>query len=119
MKLIYVSCKFGGDERRIELCEKIIRELVQRDRRNDIYDRVYISPLHTFGYLYNDVSYSDGLDMCLEQLRRCDELYVINDYGNSRGCNAEIGFAKALNMPIKFILKEDFVYEGYDEDIPF
>lgn len=103
MKLIYVSCKFGGNQERIELCETIVRKLVKRDRDRAIYDTIYISPLHTFGYLYNDTSYEDGLNMCLELLRKCNVLYVIKDFEDSRGCNNEIGFAKALNIPISYI----------------
>ena len=37
MKLIYVSCKFCGDKKRVEYCENVIKELIKRDRESDIF----------------------------------------------------------------------------------
>ena len=101
--LIYVSCKFGGDMDRIKLCEEFIKELMKEDRKNGVTNKVYISPLHTFGWTYDLVDYDRGLDMALSLLDKCDYMYVVPDYEGSKGCLQEIGFCKAKGIPIRFL----------------
>ena len=103
MKLIYVSCKFGGDKKRVEYCENVIKELIKRDRESGINDRIYVSPLHTFGWLFNDVPYEEGLDWCLDLLSKCDTMIVLEDFETSRGCNVEIGYCKSKGIPIVYL----------------
>ena len=102
-KLIYISCKFGGDKERVKLCEEFIEEFIKEDKKNGIEGKVYISPLNTFGFLYDKTEYQEGLNMALKLLEKCDEMYVLPDYETSKGCLQEIGFCMALGIPIKYI----------------
>ena len=35
-KLIYISCKFGGDKERIKLCEDFIEEFIKEDKKMEL-----------------------------------------------------------------------------------
>ena len=102
-KLIYVSSKYGGDKERIKLCEEFIKELIKEDKQNGEQDKIYLSPLNAFGWLYDDINYDIGLDMCLKILEKCDEMYVLPDWENSKGCLQEIGFCKANGIKIRYL----------------
>ena len=97
--LVYVAHPYGGKERNKRDVENIIRHWAM-EQRSDI---TFISPIHTFGYMYRDVLYETGINMCLELLKKCDYLIVCKNWENSRGCNIEVNFAKSNNIPIKFI----------------
>lgn len=103
-KIIYVACKFGGDAERIKLVEETIKILIEDDRKRGAENVIYFSPIHSFGYLYDITEYDEGLNYTLACLARCDELYVVEDkWSESIGVCQEIGVAKALGIPIKYI----------------
>ena len=62
-------------------------------------DNTYISPIHTFGFMYHDVPYETGLEMCLDLLAKCDKMVVLSEL--SRGVNAEIDYCVDNNIPVE------------------
>lgn len=92
--LIYVSHPYGGKEENKITVEQIIKALVKNDKQN-----TYVSPIHTFGYMYDEVDYKRGLEMCLELLDACDCMIVFGDYKNSIGCKEEIQHCVEGNKP--------------------
>lgn len=97
-KLVYVGGKFGGDENNKILIEKAIRYLRMKDP-----NAVYVSPMHCFGYLYEDTEYLEGLDYCLSLLNKCDSCILLNNWEDSTGAKIEYGFCKGANIPIEIL----------------
>ena len=98
--LIYCSHKFGGSMENAKAAEIKIRRLQLADPSN-----TYISPIHAFGFLYNTVSYEDGIDMCLDLLSRCDKMIVLSE--KSKGVEIEIEYCIAAGIPVEFLEGED------------
>lgn len=95
MLLYYVAHAYSNKPENKEKVEAIIRRKVKDDPLN-----VYISPIHAFGYLYQEVEYWRGVDMCLELLRRCDVLILCPGWETSAGCRAEKLYAEGHGIPI-------------------
>lgn len=87
--LVYISHPYGGKEENKQKVEEIVSNLVKQNS-----GITYISPIHALDYLYHDVSYEAGLEMCLNLLEKCDKMLVFGDWKNSRGCTAEVLFAE-------------------------
>lgn len=102
-KLVYVAHPFGGNEKNKTVCENLIKKLTRLHGE----DSVFISPVLNFGHSYSEFSYADGVDICLDLLRRCDCLLLCGDWTTSKGCMAEYAFAKAIEMPIQHIAEFD------------
>lgn len=96
MKLIYIAHPFGGKQENIEKVQKIITDLIWQ-----MPDHTFYSPLHATGFLYEELSYLDGMEHCFEVLSRCDELWLTGNWRESRGCKLEFGFATERSMVIK------------------
>jgi hypothetical protein len=92
--LIYVSHPYGGLEENKEKVEGIVRSLAKRFPLE-----TYVSPIHTFGFLYEDVSYKQGIKMCLNLLDACDYVIVFGEYKKSKGCRIEIMHARKHDIP--------------------
>ena len=107
MKKVYVAHKYGGKLENKQEAERVIQYLIKKYRNT-----MFISPIHTFGFMYHDVSYERGMAWCLSLLDGCDELLLCDGWGSSRGCNMEHRFAKG-NKPIYNGLDE--FLEGYKE----
>lgn len=112
-KTVYVSHKYGGDKNNLKEIEEIIRT---QQKKHPNY--MFISPVHMFGFLYNDMSYEDGLELCLYQLAECDEIWVTGDkWYDSTGIIKEIEYANAHKIDVLFVKNaEDNPHkvEGYD-----
>lgn len=94
-KLIYICHQFGGEIENKKKVEELIRGFVE------IYpDFCFISPIHSFGYLYNDVDYDTGMDYCLTLLDLCDEMWTFGNFSDSRGCTIEKSYCKRYKIPI-------------------
>jgi hypothetical protein len=52
-------------------------------------DYTFLSPVHALGFLYDYISYEDGMRHCLALLDMCDECWFIDGYNNSQGVNIE------------------------------
>jgi hypothetical protein len=100
MKLVYIAHPFNGDVWNVTKVEGIIKLLMIKYR-----DTAFYSPLHATGFFYHLLPYEEGMEHCYEALRRCDELWLCEGWDKSRGCNLEVVFAMANNIPIKYILK--------------
>ena len=59
-----------------------------------------ISPVHTFMCLEGLVDGDEILERCFNLLSLCDEIWVFGDYKNSKGCLAEIEFAKQHRIKV-------------------
>jgi len=103
-KLIYISHKYQNNPENKYRVRDIIKYLVKK-----YPDYIFLSPIHAFGFLYADVSYKEGLDMCLALLRLSDEMWVFDDYDDSTGVLAEIAFCK--NNNITYRICEDIIIE--------
>lgn len=91
-KIIYVAAPYGGDENNKKKIEHTIRALV------GVYPQYcFISPIHAFGFLYNDVDYNEGMQYCLTLLDMCDEIWI---FGDSKGTRIEREYAKRYKIPI-------------------
>ena len=89
MTKVYISHSYSGKEENKQDIERIARLLVKK-----FPNIVPVSPVHTYGYLYNDVDYDRGLDFCIELLKTCDCMWVFGDYSNSKGVHAEIDYCE-------------------------
>ena len=94
--LIYCSHKFGGKMENAKAVELKIKRLQLADPKN-----TYISPIHAFGFMYDTVSYEDGIGMCLDLLNKCDKMVVLS--GESEGVNIEIEYCIAARIPVEFL----------------
>lgn len=112
-KTVYVSHKYGGDKNNLKEVEEIIKT---QQKKHPNY--MFISPIHMFGFLYNDMSYEDGLELCLYQLAECDEIWVTGEkWYDSTGVIKEIEYANAHKIDVLFVTNaEDNPHkvEGYD-----
>lgn len=98
-KVVYISHKFGGDKSNIKEIESTVKRFIK------VYPTyLFVSPVHTFGYLYDDVNYQTGLDYTLWLLGKCDEVWVTgNEWSSSKGVLAEIDYCKKNGVPYKII----------------
>lgn len=94
--LIYCSHKFGGKLENAKAVELKIKRLQLTDPNH-----TYVSPIHTFGFLYNEVDYLTGLNWCLDLLSKCDAMVVLSE--ESRGVRAEIKFCADNKIPFGFL----------------
>ena len=94
--LIYISHAYSGkEENKIEV-EQIVRQLIK-----EYPQHTFISPIHTFGYLYKDVEYAIGLQMCLNLLAVCDVMWVYGE--QSKGVLAEIEWCIENKKPFTVV----------------
>lgn len=97
-KVVYISHPYSGiKENRLKI-EGIIKELIQKH-----HGYLFLSPVHSFGYLYNSVDYDAGIEYCLWLLGKSDEMWVFGDYKKSRGCLIEIKYCDECD--IKYEIK--------------
>ena len=94
--LIYCSHKFGGKLENAKAAELKIKKLQLADPSN-----TYISPIHAFGFMYNDMDYDAGLRLCLDLLRKCDKMVVLSE--KSKGVEIEIGYCITARIPVEFL----------------
>lgn len=109
MKLIYVAHPYGGKWRNKRKVERIIRQLIQQ-----YPDYTFYSPIHALGFLYNNVDYYEGMEHCLEILKRADELWLCGRWLASKGCRIEVKFARQHEIPISHYLSFKFGGKRYE-----
>ena len=93
--LIYCSHKFGGKLENAKAAELKIKKLQLADPKN-----TYISPIHAFGFMYNDMEYDVGLKLCIDLLAKCDMMLILSEM--SKGVRAEIKYCIDNAIPIIF-----------------
>lgn len=88
MKKVYIAHPLRGAER-----EKNVEEVTRICQKiTELFpDVLPISPIHSFSFL--DDCGAEGekkaLELCLEMVKTCDELWLFGDWRNSEGCVAE------------------------------
>jgi len=98
MKKIYVAHPFGGKDENRQKVEAIIKKLLKKHP-----DKHFISPIHATGFCYNDIPYSQGMELCFELLSICDELWLCEGWKESKGCNLEFEYALKHGIPIRLV----------------
>lgn len=94
---IYISHAYQGKPENIAEIEGIIKWLMK------YYPEYrFISPVHAFGYLYNDMPYPDGLALSMSLLEICDEMWYMPS-SESMGVNAEIAYCRVQDIPFRTI----------------
>ncbi len=93
MNMIYISHPFTGDQERNR--QDSIR--IQAELQNDNPDEVYINPLRMF----EQADYYQVLAQCFEVLSRCDKAIFCKDWEKSWGCQAEMAYCIAHNIPVE------------------
>lgn len=102
---VYIAHPYGGLKDNKEKVEEFIKKLINSNLLGKGAAQVtYVSPIHSFGYLYDDVDYEKGIDMCLSLLRDCSILIIPKFYKikKSKGCLMELAAAKVLGIDIKY-----------------
>lgn len=98
--VIYVSHPFQGNPTNTMKVADYVRKLLNSESG----ENTFVSPIHALGYLWEDVSYQKGLDMCLDLLGKCDAIIMCGDWKDSIGCNTEFAYAKAKDMDIYYYI---------------
>jgi len=94
-KVVYVCHEFGGKKENAERVARLIRLFA------NVYSNIcFISPIHTFGYLYDSVDYNKGVEYCLTLLDMCDEMWTFGSKSMSRGCLIEKRYCERYKIPI-------------------
>lgn len=97
-KVVYVSHPSSGlpvNERRIAETIKILVK--------EYPDILFVSPVHCFGFLYNELPWDEGMSQCIGLLNLCDEVWVFGDWQESTGCLYEVQYCKLHKIPYKII----------------
>ena len=98
-KKIYISHSYSGLERNKRDIEDKVKRLVK-----EYPNYVFISPVHTFGYLYDSYPYDTGIDLCIELLKMCNEMWIIDKgFVNSKGVMVEREYCLCNKIPVKLI----------------
>lgn len=95
MKKVYICHEFGGIYDNAKKVTNYLKELV---RCNE--NIVYISPILTFGVLYDQVNYDIGMDYCIELLKNCDLMITFGKHSESKGCIIEKIYCENHKIPI-------------------
>lgn len=102
-KKIYISHSYSGLEENKRDIEEKVKKLVK-----EYPNCVFISPVHTFGYLYDSYPYDIGIDLCIELLKMCDEMWIVDrNFVNSKGVMVEREWCLCNRIPVKLIEIDD------------
>ena len=108
-KVVYVSHPLRGKEgtgeeiaRNKERVSDLCRLLVV-----EFPDVLFLSPIHGFGFLSPFGDQTKALDMCLQLVLLCDELWAFGDYESSEGCMKEIAWAEEHCIPVAYCAVDD------------
>lgn len=105
-KFIYLSHPYGGKVENLKSCNDYFKAL-----QPELYKtqgKVLISPLHACGCLYKDMDYTSGLNLSIEYLKLCEEMWVCPGWEDSIGCTQEIAYCMEHNVPIKYLPLKNF-----------
>ena len=97
--IVYISHPYGGKQENLIRISNIMIVL------NKLFpDYLFVSPVHAFNPLYEEVEYQKGLNMTLFLLDElADEMWVFGDYKNSKGCMAEIKYCEEFDINYQII----------------
>ena len=120
-KLIYIAHPLRGDvveniNRVDQVCDEIAKE------RRDV---VIFSPIHAFNFVDPAGPQDHVLDMCVDMVRRCDEVWVYGEaeaVRKSKGVQLEIATAEAYGIKVvdcshrKEMNKEKMIFLSVQSD---
>lgn len=93
MKKVYIAHPLRGADR-----EKNIAEVTKICRKiSELFPEVLpVSPIHAFSFLDDcgEEGEKKALELCLELLKRCDEVWLFGDWERSYGCELEWRIAR-------------------------
>lgn len=105
--VIYVSGAYMGNDGGKNINKNI---LFARDCAIDLWERGYtvICPHLNTQYFERDCkcSYDDYLEGDIEIVKRCDAVFVLHNYIDSKGAQKEIEVAKENNLPIFYKIED-------------
>lgn len=113
MLTVYISHPYGGKEENKKIVEDFIRQ-----KQKKYKDVTFISPIHTFGWQYNEIDYVKGINDCLDLLSRCDAIITkrLDEVLDSRGCIIEVGYARGKGLNLVLWDKFDEYMKRFDDD---
>lgn len=91
--LVYCSHCYGGNENNKRCAEEKIKKLQEQYK-----DLTFVSPIHTFGFMYHTLTYDEGMKKCLSLLEKCSLMVVLSI--ESEGVRREIEYAKQHRIPV-------------------
>lgn len=97
MVVFYLSHPFSGDEEK----NRAAAEAIQRALQERYPRALYVNPLANFKALAG-MEYDTIMGYCLELLYKSDAIVMAGDYRTSRGCMAELAFARQHFIPVFF-----------------
>lgn len=106
-KKIYICAPWRGETE----TERLQNKAKTVGYWHDLYHIGYhpIAPQLLYGWLLNDndpQERRDGLDAGLEELKRCDALWVFGER-ITEGMRGEINAAISAGIPVKYVTKEE------------
>lgn len=113
MDILYVSHPYGGKQENEVKVDVIVRALQVAHP-----EFCFVSPVHAIRCPYNRTDYIQGLDYCLELLRRCDGIVMCGNWQDSRGCVAEYVVNDIQGKPA-YIAEVMLNGEGDDEALAY
>ena len=95
--LTYISHPSSGLDINRYKVEDIIRLLYNND---ECYNKLcVVSPIHNYGFMYDEMEYFKGLSLCTDLLAKCNIMLVFGNHKESVGCTEEIKFCEEHRIP--------------------
>lgn len=94
-KVVYICHEFGGKRENADIIAAIVKDLSRQHP-----EICFISPVHSFGFMYDTVSYEKGMEYCLTLLDMSDEMWTFGSKSMSRGCMIEKRYCERYKIPI-------------------
>jgi len=95
VKVIYFAHPYNNDPNNKKKIEEIIKEYYTPGM-------IPISPINSFGFMYDQYPYEEGMHHCTFLLDKVDEIWMFGDWKSSRGCRYEMEYAILHGIRIVF-----------------
>ena len=95
--MVYVAHPYNNNPENKKRVEHLIIKLQAK-----YPTMTFISPINTFGFLYDILSYEQGMEKCLTLLRACDTIILAEAWEDSVGCGMEHAHARMYGKMITY-----------------